>query len=71
MIIENPDGTFGFLPLVRSKGRINATVDHREDTTRETGGGEDSASSVCSRTLGTAQARIDPGTRKGHVKHRF
>jgi len=68
MIIENPDGTFGFLPLVRSRGRINATVDHREDTTRETGGGEDSTSSARSRTLGATQARIDPGTRKGHIK---
>tara|TARA_R110000824_G_scaffold7315_2_gene32964 strand:+ start:89 stop:298 length:210 start_codon:yes stop_codon:yes gene_type:complete len=68
MIIENPDGTFGFQPLVRSRERTYATVDHREGTTREAGGGEGSASFICSRTLGPAQARIDPGTRKGHIK---
>ena len=69
MIIENPDGTFGFLPLVRSRGRINATVDHREDTTRKAGGEEDSTSFTRARTVGPAQAQDDPGTRKGNIKH--
>jgi hypothetical protein len=69
MIIKNPDGTFGFLPLVRSRGRINATVDHREDTTRKAGGEENSTSFARARTVGPAQAGDDPGTRKGNIKH--
>ena len=69
MIIENPDGTFGFQPLVRSRERTYATVDHREGTTREAGGGEDSASFARTRSARTTKARDDSGTRKGSIKH--
>ena len=69
MIIENPDGTFGFLPLVRSRESTYATVDHREDTTGKAGGKEGSTSFARARTTRPAQARDDTGTRKGNIKH--
>lgn len=72
LIIENPDGTFGFLPLLRNRGRTYATVDHREDTTGTAGGKEGSTSFTRARTIGPAPARTHfPDSRKGSSKHRF
>ena len=66
MIIENPDGTFGFQPLVRSRERTYATVDHREDTTGTAAGKEGSTSFTCARTARPAPTRAHfPDTRKG------
>ena len=37
MIIENPDGTFGFRPLVTSRGTSNATLDNKENQGESSG----------------------------------
>lgn len=67
MIIENPDGTFGFLPLLRNRGRAHATVDYREDSTRKAAGKEGSTSFTRAGTVGPAPTRAHfPSTRKGN-----
>jgi hypothetical protein len=57
MILENVDGTFTFMTLVRNRGLNNETVDHRENTSGKTGGKEGSTSFIRTRSFRSAPLR--------------